>query len=163
MAKKTTTSVLRTAIQGIYREMMTSEADGVVSNEAVIERVRETQAEMLRLLAPDLERIALTKLLNDVGSRRGAGSSDLYGVDLFGEYHVKSAIPFGRGNKKSVLRCSVRDLDAYLAKRSKKVKATPDEQMKTLLGTLRKYMKSNEDTLEMLLERQNEASDNPSI
>ncbi|MGC6331763.1 hypothetical protein [Rhizorhabdus sp. FW153] len=158
MAAKSTLSELRNGIQDIYHEVMREQGNGEVSNAAVLSRVRVEQAEALSSLAPALVNIALTKLLNDVSSRKRGKSTSSPVADLFGEYRVPGSVTLVRGKKKDTAKLTFREAELYVKARAEKSVSDRHEPWRQLLEVCRDHVKSEDDTLEILIARVRQAN-----
>jgi hypothetical protein len=158
MAVRTTLSDLRNGIQGIYHDVMREQGHWEASNDTVLERVRAERAKELALLTPELVNMALTKLLNEVGNRRGRRGSSSEGIDLFGEYRVPRIVTIIRGKKKDTAKLSFREAMLYVKAHSEKSVSDRLEPLRRLLDACREYVESDEDTLETLIGRMKKAN-----
>jgi hypothetical protein len=156
MATKATLSDLRNAIAEIYRDIM-HQGGWEAANAAVLAKLKDSKARELDLLAPQLIDMALIKLLNEVSSRRRRVADLSETRDLFGEYRVPRNITIARGKKKDTAKLTFREAEIYLEIHAVKPASKRHEQLRRLVEACRKHVQSEQDTLETLINRANDA------
>lgn len=153
MALKFTLSDLRNSIEGIHREIMREQIDGVAPNDIVLGRVRRENADGIKLMMEQLVDIALVKLLNEVSSRKGARAS-FDGPDLFGEYRgIPKSVTISRGRKKSTAQLTIPQADLWLKARLEKTESDKYETFRRMVDDCRPFQMSAEDSLAIAMER----------
>ena len=161
MAAKATLSDLRNAIEAINREVMKEQGNGEASNATVLDRVMKTHAKEVELLTPQLVGIALTKLLNEVSSRKRPSANFPEGIDLFGAYRgIPKSVSIVRGKKKDTAKLKFAEVDLWLKTHSEKIRDPKYDDFRRLVEDCRPYKISEEDTLEMAMERKRQAERN---
>ncbi len=158
MATRHTLRDLRNSIQEIHRQAMLERSDGEAANAAILARVKAEKPELLLQLTPELVNIALTKLLNEVSTRKGQRTRSTAGPDLFGDYRVPRSVSIVRGKKKDTAKLSVREAELYLQAHSEKSASDRHASLRLLLEECRQFMRSPEDTLETLFLRKEQAN-----
>lgn len=158
MSEKVTLSDLRNAIEDINKDVMRERENGEVSNVDVLARVRSLKSEEIGHLTPQLVNIALTKLYNEVSSRKGPKSINEDGVDLFGRYRsIPKNITLVKGKKKDTSKVTFQEADLWIKAHDTKSDETKNEDFKRLVEDCRPFKQSDEDSLEVAMKRKIEA------
>jgi hypothetical protein len=154
MPSKSTLSDLRNFMEGINRTIMGERGDGEAPNSEVLVRVKTEHGKTLKDLSAQLIDIALVKLNNEVNSRKGAKALTQEGVDLFGNYHrIPKGISVGKGRKKDTAKVTFFEADHYLDARRRPRDDKNDDEFKRLVEDCRPYKRSDDDTLEICMQR----------
>lgn len=154
MAAKTTLGDLRNGIEQICRDIMFEADNGEAPNALVLQRVRRDMGEVIRQLAPQLEDIALVKLLNEVSNRKGRGAAGLALPDLFGDYRgIPKQVTISRRIKKSTAELTIAQAELWLEAHTKKRDDARYQAFRRMLQDLRSHQQSDEDTLALMMER----------
>lgn len=154
MPKDMTVIDLRNAIEKIYNRVL-QERGGEATNEQILAEVRTRHVDDIRLLSAKLIDSTLTKLLNDVSRRRGARAINADGPDLFGAYPgILRTIALARGKKKDVAKTTFHELEMHVQARDKR-SHDRNKELRSLLEDCRDYVRSADDTIEILVRRKN--------
>ena len=146
---------LRDALENVMTSIGKSQ-DGRVSNVDAIASLRATSGELIQALSPQLIDIALTKLANEVGNRKGPRVAIQPGRDLFGNYPgVPKMITMGRGVKKSTLKATFKEAEQWLEEHQEKVVVNTEknEGFRNLVSEFRQYALTPDDTIEQAMRR----------
>ena len=145
---------LRNGIEDIYREVMSEQGNGEAPNSIVLSRVKSQKSREVEALAPQLVDIALTKLFNDVSTRKGARSKSDDGIDLFGGYRgIPRSVTIAIGMKKDTAKLSFAEADKWMSDHSLQLINDRHDEFRRLVNDCRPFQKSDQDTLEVAMER----------
>jgi hypothetical protein len=137
---------------------MRERENGEVSNVDVLTRVKSLKEEEIKFLTPQLINIALTKLYNEVSSRKGVRSEGNFGSDLFDNYRgVPKTITIIKGKKKDTSKITFQEADLWIEAHGTKTDENKNEEFKRLVEDCRPFKKSDDDTLELAMSRKREA------
>lgn len=151
-----------TDLRNALEEVMGSIAktgDGHISNTGAIAMLRSQHGDLIEKLALPLIDIALTKLANEVGNRKGPRVPMDAGIDLFGSYPgIPKTISLARGVKKTTLQSTFSEADRWVDEHKTKaiVNTEKNEGFKKLLDKYRPYAMSDGDTIEDAIRRKSE-------
>jgi hypothetical protein len=151
-------SELRDAINRINREVMRESETGEATNKEVLDRVKKLHENEISALTPDLIHIALTKLYNEVGNRKGPKPFNNQGVDLFGIYHgIPQTVTTSPGVKRATTKLTFVEADRWLNSQKPRPEVKRNEALSRMVEDCRPYMVSPDDTLEAAMERRRDA------
>ncbi|RKD71027.1 hypothetical protein [Rhizobium sp. WW_1] len=146
---------LRNALEAVMTSIGKSQ-EGSVSNIDAIASLRATNSELIDGLSSQLIDIALIKLANEVGNRKGPRVAIQPGRDLFGNYPgVPKMLAMGRGIKKSTLKATFKEAEQWLEEHQTKtvVNTEKNEGFRNLVNEFREYALTSDDTIEQAMRR----------
>lgn len=149
---------IRNALEAVMSAIAKS-GDGNISNSRIIEQLRTEYGSLIDQLSRQLINIALTKLANEVGSRKGPRLVTEGAPDLFGAYPgVPKVLSMGKGVKKSTLKSTFSEAEKWITEHETKVAINRERNdgFKQLLDKYRPYMSASSDTIEDAIRRERE-------
>jgi hypothetical protein len=158
MARRQSLGDLRNVLEEIAREVMEGASNGEAPNSAILTRLKNQRPNLIKFFTPQLVDIALTKLLNEVSGRNRARLPSGYEFDLFGDYgKIPNSVTIGRGQKKDTAKLSIAEAKSWLRNHSNRTVQSDHAGFRRLVEECEKYVESDDETIEIALERKRTA------
>lgn len=145
---------LRAAIEDTMLVVMHESGNGIAPSDVVLSRLKSERRHLLDFCRPQLEDIALTKLLNEVCQRRTRLQANSEQGDLFGGFgSIPKRVTLERGLKKDTVHLTLNEARGWLARHDKRIVENDNKDFQKLVDTCARYSTTGDETLGQLLDR----------
>ena len=149
---------LRNDIGEVYRNSITSAGNRALSMADILQSIKLELQTKIKAVESELIDLTLTSFIHDVGRRKEQSSIGTEERDLFDGYkRIPQSVTIDGSRKKRTAQLSIAEAEAYLEEHSLKVASDQHQEFRRLIEDCREFRKSENDTLEVLIQRRSAA------
>lgn len=145
---------LRNAIDDLINGAFVKGQGATLSTAEILEEVKRQLPMQIQAAETDLKDLALKRLIDDVSRRKARRHSTHTSANLFNDHpSIPQFVIVGNGKRKRTSDLTIREANAYVESHSEGAARKRHEAFKRFVGQCMAVRRSDDDTLQQLMER----------